>query len=108
MKKSILAVLICLSLLVMPAGILKTEAASSDPQGQTQFVYRGTGKTEIDKGPGITTGGNKSEVRTRAAKTGDTTNIGNWLMALSGSVLILFLVGAAKHWKREDEEISSL
>ena len=108
MKKSILAVLICLSLLMMPAGMPRAEAAASDPQGQTQFVYRGTGKTEIDKGPGITTGGNKSEAGTRAAKTGDTTNIGNWLMVLSGSALILFLVGAAKYRKREDEEISSL
>ena len=101
-RKSRLAVLICLSLLMMPAGMPRAEAAASDPQGQTQFVYRGTGKTEIDKGPGITTSG------TQAVKTGDTTDIGNWLMILSGSALVLFLIGAAKRKKHESEEISSL
>lgn len=99
MKKSILAGLICLSLLMVPVNAVRAEAAAA-PQGQTQFVYYGTSKTEIDRGPGITAGG--------SAKTGDTTKIGNWLMALSGSALILFLIEAVRRKEKEDEEISQV
>ena len=93
MKKSIMAGLICLSLWMLPANVIRAEAAAS--QGQTQFEYHCTTQTTIDKGPGITTGG--------SAKTGDTAEIGNWLMALSGSALILFLAGMTRRRETEEE-----
>ena len=96
MKKSIVAGLICLSLWMIPANVIQAEAAA--PQGNTQFEYHCTTQTTIDKGPGITTGG--------SAKTGDTAEIGNWLMALSGSALILFLIVTSR--RRSREEISQV
>ena len=92
MKKSIVAGLICLSLWMIPANVIQAEAAA--PQGQTQFVYQDTTQTTIDRGPG-TTGG--------SAKTGDTAEIGSWLMALSGSALILFLAGMTRRRETEEE-----
>lgn len=87
MKKLILAGLLCLSLLVSLPDVMQVKAASGETSATTEFVYRTSRKTQIDRGQGI-------------PKTGDTTRAGDWLMALSGSSLILFLL----FWLRQKEE----
>nr|WP_294494101.1 hypothetical protein [uncultured Mediterraneibacter sp.] len=94
MKKFILAGLICLTLLAALPDQMHVQAASGEVSTTTEFVYRTSKKTEINRGPGTGSGGNT------AAKTGDTTEAGNWLMMLSGSALILFLL----LWLRQREE----
>ena len=62
---------------------------SGDAQATTEFVYRPSKKTQIDRG-------------SAAAKTGDNAELGKWLMLGSGSgmLLLLLLLGT----KRRNEE----
>ena len=55
MKKIIMAGLFCLSLLMVPAGASQVQA--SQASATTEFVYRGTSSTVIDRGPGVSGGG---------------------------------------------------
>lgn len=100
MKKFILAGLICLTLLVALPDQIHVQAASSEASATTEFVYRTSKKTEINRGPGTGSGGNTT------VQTGDTTEVGSWLMTLSGSALILFLLLWLR--QREKEEQSNL
>ena len=86
MKKTILIGILSLCLLAAPLSTAEVQA-STQTQATTEFVYRTSRKTQIDRGQGI-------------PKTGDTTRAGDWLMALSGSSLILFLL----FWLRQKEE----
>ena len=54
MKKIIMAGLFCLSLLMVPAGTSQVQA--SQASATTEFVYRGTSSTVIDRGPGVSVG----------------------------------------------------
>lgn len=100
MKKLILAGLLCLSLLVSLPDVMQVQAASGEASATTEFVYRSTKKTEINRGPGTGSGGNTT------VQTGDTTEIGSWLMTLSGSALILLLLLWLR--QREEEEQSNM
>lgn len=82
MRKIILAAIICFSLLIIPANTAQVHAASNSEEATTEFVYKSTKKTEINRGTG----------QSSTIKTGDAPNIGNWMMLLSGSALILFLM----------------
>lgn len=93
MRKFILAGLICLSLLVSLPGEMQVYAGSGETSATTEVVYRSTKKTEINRGTGT-------------AKTGDTVEMGSWLMTLSGSALILFLLLWLR--QREEEEQSNM
>lgn len=90
MKKIILVVILCFSLLVIPVNSVQVQAASGSPQGTTEFTYRSTKKTEIDRG-GTT------------VKTGDNAELGNWLMLASGSGILLFLLIGLRKRKSEEE-----
>lgn len=93
MKKFILAGLLCLTLFVVLPDSKQVQAASGEASETTEFVYRTSKKTEIKRGSGT-------------AETGDTTEVGSWLMTLSGSALILFLLLWLR--QREDEEQSNM
>ena len=81
MRKIILVAIICFSLLVIPVNSVQVHAASNSAEATTEFVYRSTKKTEINRGG-------------TSVKTGDSTELGNWLMLASGSgILLLLLMG---------------
>ena len=90
MRKIILVAMTCFSLLVIPVNSVQVHAASNSAEATTEFVYRSTKKTEINRG-GTT------------VKTGDSTEPGRWLMLGSGSgILLLFLLLGLK--RRNEEE----
>ena len=96
MKKIILVAIICFSLLMIPINSVQVHAASNSTEATTEFVYKSTKKTEINRGMG----------QSPAIKTGDIQNIGNWMMLLSGSALILFLMFLLRQreeWERDSE-----
>lgn len=89
MKKRILIGVLSLCLLAAPLSMTEVQAAAQ-AQATTEFSYRSTKKTQIDRG-GTT------------VKTGDNIELGNWLMLASGSgILLLLLVGVRKR-KAEEE-----
>ena len=91
MRKIILVAMTCFSLLVIPVNSVQVHAASNSAEATTEFVYKSTKKTQIDRGG-------------TSVKTGDSTELGSWLMLGSGSgILLLFhLLGL----KRRNEEES--
>lgn len=91
MRKIILVAIICFSLLMIPVNSVQVHAASNSAEATTEFVYRSTKKTEINRG-GTT------------VKTGDSIELGNWLMLASGSGVVLLLVIAAKKKSEENKE----
>ena len=92
MRKIILVAIICFSLLVIPVNSVQVHAASNSAEATTEFVYRSTKKTEINRG-GTT------------VKTGDSTELGNWLMLASGSgILLLLLMGLRRRAEEENGE----
>ena len=92
MRKIILAAIICFSLLVIPVNSVQVHAASNSAEATTEFVYRTTKKTEIDRGG-------------TSVKTGDSTELGNWLMLASGSgILLLLLMGLRRRAEEENGE----
>lgn len=96
MKKIIMAGLFCLSLLMVPAGTSQVQA--SQASATTEFVYRGTSSTVIDRGPGVSGGKNQ------AAKTGVKADIGGYLMLASGSGVVLLLLSAVKKKSEDNKE----
>ena len=90
MRKIILVAIICFSLLMMPVNSVQVHAASNSAEATTEFVYRSTKKTEINRG-GTT------------VKTGDSIELGNWLMLASGSGIFLFLLIGLRKRKAEEE-----
>ena len=83
MKKRILIGVLSLCLLAAPLSTMEVQAATQ-AQGTTEFTYRSTKKTQIDRGG-------------TSVKTGDSTELGNWLMLASGSgILLLLLIGLKK------------
>ena len=90
MRKIILVAIICFSLLVIPVNSVQVHAASNSAEATTEFVYRSTKKTEINRG-GTT------------VKTGDSIELGNWLMLASGSGIFLFLLIGLRKRKAEEE-----
>ena len=92
MRKIILVAIICFSLLVIPVNSVQVHAASNSAEATTEFVYRSTKKTEINRG-GTT------------VKTGDSIELGNWLMLASGSgILLLLLMGLRRRAEEENGE----
>ena len=90
MRKIILVAIICFSLLVIPVNSVQVHAASNSAEATTEFVYKSTKKTQIDRGG-------------TSVKTGDSTELGSWLMLGSGSgILLLFLLLGLK--RRNEEE----
>ena len=90
MRKIILVAMTCFSLLVIPVNSVQVHAASNSAEATTEFVYRTTKKTEINRGG-------------TSVKTGDSTEPGRWLMLGSGSgILLLFLLLGLK--RRNEEE----
>ena len=90
MRKAILVAIICFSLLVIPVNSVQVHAASNSAEATTEFVYKSTKKTQIDRGG-------------TSVKTGDSTEPGRWLMLGSGSgILLLFLLLGLK--RRNEEE----
>ena len=97
MRKIILVAIICFSLLIIPANPAQVHAASNSAhaasnsaEATTEFVYKSTKKTQIDRGG-------------TSVKTGDSTEPGRWLMLGSGSgILLLFLLLGLK--RRNEEE----
>ncbi len=90
MRKIILVAIICFSLLVIPVNSVQVHAASNSAEATTEFVYKSTKKTQIDRGG-------------TSVKTGDSTEPGRWLMLGSGSgILLLFLLLGLK--RRNEEE----
>ena len=90
MRKIILVAIICFSLLMIPVNSVQVHAASNSAEATTEFVYRSTKKTEINSG-GTT------------VKTGDSIELGNWLMLASGSGIFLFLLIGLRKRKAEEE-----
>ena len=89
MKKRILIGVLSLCLLAAPLSTTEVQAATQ-AQGTTEFTYRSTKKTQIDRGG-------------TSVKTGDSTEPGRWLMLGSGSgILLLFLLLGLK--RRNEEE----
>ena len=78
MKKWILTGILSLCLLTAPSGAVEVHAAG-DAQATTEFTYRPSKKTQIDRG-------------SAAAKTGDNAELGKWLMLGSGSGMLLLLL----------------
>ena len=90
MRKIILVAMTCFSLLVIPVNSVQVHAASNSAEATTEFVYKSTKKTQIDRGG-------------TSVKTGDSTELGSWLMLGSGSgILLLFLLLGLK--RRNEEE----
>ena len=90
MRKIILVAIICFSLLVIPVNSVQVHAASNSAEATTEFVYKSTKKTQIDRGG-------------TSVKTGDSTEPGRLLMLGSGSgILLLFLLLGLK--RRNEEE----
>ena len=90
MRKIILVAIICFSLLMIPVNSVQVHAASNSAEATTEFVYKSTKKTQIDRGG-------------TSVKTGDSTELGSWLMLGSGSgILLLFLLLGLK--RRNEEE----
>ena len=90
MRKIILVAMTCFSLLVIPVNSVQVHAASNSAEATTEFVYKSTKKTQIDRGG-------------TSVKTGDSTEPGRWLMLGSGSgILLLFLLLGLK--RRNEEE----
>ena len=90
MRKIILVAIICFSLLMIPVNSVQVHAASNSAEATTEFVYRSTKKTEINRG-GTT------------VKTGDSIELGNWLMLASGSGIFIFLLIGLDNWMRKGE-----
>ena len=92
MRKIILAAIICFSLLVIPVNSVQVHAASNSAEATTEFVYKSTKKTQINRGG-------------TSVKTGDSTELGNWLMLASGSgILLLLLMGLRRRAEEENGE----
>lgn len=92
MRKIILVAIICFSLLVIPVNSVQVHAASNSAEATTEFVYRSTKKTEINRGG-------------TSVKTGDSIELGNWLMLASGSgILLLLLMGLRRRAEEENGE----
>ena len=92
MRKIILVAIICFSLLMIPVNSVQVHAASNSAEATTEFVYRSTKKTEINRGG-------------TSVKTGDSTELGNWLMLASGSgILLLLLMGLRGRAEEENGE----
>ena len=92
MRKIILVAIICFSLLVIPVNSVQVHAASNSAEATTEFVYKSTKKTQIDRGG-------------TSVKTGDSTELGNWLMLASGSgILLLLLMGLRGRAEEENGE----
>ena len=89
MRKIILAAMICFSLLIIPANPAQVHAASNSAEATTEFVYKSTKKTQIDRGG-------------TSVKTGDSTEPGRWLMLGSGSGILLLLLAGMRR-RREEE-----
>ena len=90
MKKRILIGVLSLCLLAAPLSTMEVQAATQ-AQGTTEFTYRSTKKTQVDRGG-------------TSVKTGDSTELGNWLMLASGSgILLLLLIGLKKEGQRKKE-----
>ena len=96
MKKWILTGIFSLCLLTAPLGAVEVHAAG-DAQATTEFVYRPSKKTQIDRG-------------SAAAKTGDSAELGKWLMLGSGSgmLLLLLLLGLKRRSEEESGEACPL
>ena len=88
MKKWILTGIFSRCLLTAPLGEVEVHAAG-DAQATTEFVYRPSKKTQIDRG-------------SAAAKTGDNAELGKWLMLGSGSGILLLLLAGLRR-RREEE-----
>ena len=92
MRKIILVAMTCFSLLVIPVNSVQVHAPSNSAEATTEFVYRTTKKTEINRGG-------------TSVKTGDSTELGNWLMLASGSgILLLLLMGLRRRAEEENGE----
>lgn len=92
MRKIILVAIICFSLLVIPVNSVQVHAASNSAEATTEFVYKSTKKTQINRGG-------------TSVKTGDSTELGNWLMLASGSgILLLLLMGLRRRAEEENGE----
>ena len=92
MRKIILVAMTCFSLLVIPVNSVQVHAASNSAEATTEFVYKSTKKTQIDRGG-------------TSVKTGDSTELGNWLMLASGSgILLLLLMGLRRRAEEENGE----
>jgi len=89
MRKIILVAMTCFSLLVIPVNSVQVHAASNSAEATTEFVYKSTKKTQIDRGG-------------TSVKTGDSTELGNWLMLGSGSGILLLLLAGLRR-RREEE-----
>lgn len=89
MKKRILTGVLSLCLLAVPLSAAEVQA-STQAQGTTEFTYRSTKKTQIDRGG-------------TSVKTGDSMELGNWLMLASGSGILLFLLVGLRKGKAEEE-----
>ena len=89
MRKIILVAIICFSLLVIPVNSVQVHAASNSAEATTEFVYKSTKKTQIDRGG-------------TSVKTGDSTEPGRWLMLGSGSGILLLLLAGMRR-RREEE-----
>ena len=90
MKKRFLIGILSLCLLAAPLGAAEVHAASGDVQATTEFTYRSSRKTQIDRG-------------TATVKTGDNMELGRWLMLGSGSGMLLLLLLALRRRDREEE-----
>ena len=92
MRKIILVAIICFSLLMIPVNSVQVHAASNSAEATTEFVYKSTKKTQIDRGG-------------TSVKTGDSTEPGRWLMLASGSgILLLLLMGLRGRAEEENGE----
>ena len=92
MRKIILVAMTCFSLLVIPVNSVQVHAASNSAEATTEFVYKSTKKTQIDRGG-------------TSVKTGDSTELGNWLMLASGSgILLLLLMGLRRRAEEKNGE----
>ena len=93
MRKIILVAMTCFSLLVIPVNSVQVHAASNSAEATTEFVYKSTKKTQIDRGG-------------TSVKTGDSTEPGRWLMLGSGSgmLLLLLLLGLKRRSEEESGE----
>ena len=89
MRKIILVAIICFSLLMIPVNSVQVHAASNSAEATTEFVYKSTKKTQIDRGG-------------TSVKTGDSTEPGRWLMLGSGSGILLLLLAGLRR-RREEE-----
>ena len=92
MRKIRLVAMNCFSHIVRLVISVQVHAASNSAEATTEFVYRTTKKTEIDRGG-------------TSVKTGDSTELGNWLMLASGSgILLLLLMGLRRRAEEENGE----